>query len=158
MVQVDLVERDMLKVVGFSITESLNNILENGLVQKMHEDFRQRLEEVPNRVGDAVYLLQRYSEDGWSPDMPYENIVGVAVSSIEELPSGMIGHEVPGGRFVKFLHKGPESKIHLTYDFINNWLESNKEYMYRPYDIEYWDDRYLGEHEDSEIDIYVPMV
>lgn len=70
---------------------------------------------------------------------------------------GMIEYTIPAGRYAQFLHRGPESNIHKTYDGITEWLRMQYCDPSREIDVEYWDERYKGESEDSEIDLFVPM-
>ncbi|MBS4196082.1 GyrI-like domain-containing protein [Lederbergia citri] len=148
--QVEILEKDEIRLVGFSVKESLNNILANRTVGILREDLDERKNEVENREGDGIYLIQLYSAGGWTPDTPFENIIAVKVSSFGEIPSDMITHVVPAGRYAKFVHVGLESEISNTYERINN-------YALRPFDIEYWEDIHSLETQDSEIDIYIPV-
>nr|WP_280518687.1 effector binding domain-containing protein [Lederbergia wuyishanensis] len=143
-------EKEEIKLVGFSVMESLNDILANRTVGILREDLDKRKNEVENREGDGIYLIQLYSAGGWTPDTPFENIVAVKVSSFAEIPSDMITHVVPAGQYAKFVHIGLESEISHTYDRIND-------YGPRPFDVEYWEDIHSLETEESEIDIYIPV-
>ncbi|MBW8352036.1 GyrI-like domain-containing protein [Bacillus sp. IITD106] len=148
--QVEILEKDEIRLVGFSVMESLNDILAKGTVKNLREAMDIRKSEVENWEGDGIYLIQLYSAGGWTPDTPFENIVAVKVTSFGEIPSDMITHVVPAGRYAKFVHVGLESEISHTYERINN-------YALRPFDVEYWEDIHSLETEDSEIDIYIPI-
>nr|WP_267917736.1 effector binding domain-containing protein [Lederbergia citrisecunda] len=143
-------EKEEILLVGFSVMESLNDILANRTVGILREDLDKRSNEVENREGNGIYLIQIYSENGWTPDTPFENIIAVKVSSFGEIPTDMVTHKVPAGRYAKFVHVGLESEISHTYDRINN-------YALRPFDVEYWEDIHSLETEESEIDIYIPV-
>ncbi|WP_419875332.1 GyrI-like domain-containing protein [Candidatus Pristimantibacillus sp. PTI5] len=149
--QVDAMEREELKLVGFSITESLNHVLESKIVGALREGLQQRMDEIENPKGTGIYLIQIYPQDGhWTPDVPFQHVIAFEVTSIDKIPYGMIAHTVPSGRFIKIIHKGHESQIGATYDFINHT------YGERPIDIEYWSDIHTLDSEDSQIDIYIP--
>ncbi|KKI91031.1 hypothetical protein WQ54_17060 [Bacillus sp. SA1-12] len=148
--QVEILERDELKLVGFSVNDSLNHIMNNRTVGKLREELFDRKYEVANRKGEGIYLIQIYPDCQWTPDVPYTHIVAAEVTSYGDLPKGMIKHSVPAGRFAKFVHKGPESEIGDTYDVIN-------EYSLRKFDIEYWKDIYALESPNSQIEIYIPV-
>lgn len=150
---VDILEKEELKLVGFSVNESLNNIKKNRVVGKLREELVNRKNEVINRKGEGIYLIQLYPDcpDGqWTHDTLNENIVATEVTSFSNIPSGMKKHLIPAGRYAKFVHKGPESAISNTYDHIN-------EYSLRPFDIEYWHNIYTLESPNSQIDIYIPV-
>ncbi|MCU6792293.1 GyrI-like domain-containing protein [Paenibacillus sp. WQ 127069] len=149
--QVDTVEKEEIKLVGFSITESLNNVLETKIVRTLREDLTNRMIEIENRKGPGVFLIQIYPHDGqWTPHVPFQHVVAFEVTSYGEIPTGMITHTVSPGQFIKIIHKGAESQIGTTYDFIN------KTYGVRPIDIEYWNDIHTLENQNGEIDIYIP--
>lgn len=149
--QVDIMEREEVKLVGFSLIESLDNVLESKIVVALREELSKRMYEIENRKGTGIYLIQIYPHDGqWTPHIPYQHVVAFEVTSYGVIPNGMITHTLPHGRFMKIIHKGPESRIGTTYDLINNT------YGGRPFDIEYWNDIHTLESEDGQIDIYMP--
>ncbi|MBS4218648.1 GyrI-like domain-containing protein [Bacillus sp. FJAT-49711] len=148
--QVEILEKEEILLVGFSVMESLNDILANRTVGILRKGLDKRKHEVVNREGDGIYLIQLYSAGGWTPDTPFKNIVAIKVSSFGEIPSDMVTHVVPAGRYAKFVHVGLESEISHTYERINN-------YALRPFDVEYWEDIHSLETEESEIDIYIPV-
>ncbi|CAM4211703.1 GyrI-like domain-containing protein [Paenibacillus tarimensis] len=147
--QVDLKD---IKLAGFTLTESLNTVLKTGIIGKLREELERRSEEIPARSGSGIYLIQIYPSDGeWTPDVPYQHIIGIPVAYDSELPSGMTTYTIPAGRYLKIIHKGTESEISKTYDYMNHT------YGGRPVDIEYWHDIHTLENEDAEIDIYIPL-
>ncbi|MCG7343496.1 GyrI-like domain-containing protein [Sporosarcina sp. ACRSL] len=155
---IQLREMEKIRVIGFTVTDSLRNIIEKGFVRDMHNTIKDRMSELESRTGNGVYLIQIYpTDEAFTPDLPYENIVGVGVSNDQHIPEGMMEYTIPAGRYAHFLHQGPESNIHQTYDGITEWLRNQYCDPSREIDIEYWDDRYKGESEDSEIDLYVPL-
>ncbi|HTG70371.1 MAG TPA: effector binding domain-containing protein [Candidatus Udaeobacter sp.] len=151
--QVDSLEREEIRLVGFSITESLNAVLESKIIGSLREDLEKRMNEIENRKGSGIYLIQIYPYDGhWTHHVPYQHVIGFEVTSYGEISNEMITHTVPSGRYIKIIHKGAESKISATYEFINNT------YGCRPIDIEYWHDIHALESEAAQIDIYIPAI
>ncbi|NBD24665.1 GyrI-like domain-containing protein [Paenibacillus glycinis] len=149
--QVDTMEREALKLVGYSIVESLNNVLETRIVGTLREELAGRRQEIEHGAGSGIYLLQIYPQDGhWTPDVPFRHVIAVEVDAFGALPEGMIAHTLPRGRYAKFVHEGPESRIGETYAYIND------AYGMRPIDIEYWPDIHALDDADSRIEIYVP--
>ncbi len=149
--QVDIMEREEIKLVGFSITESLSNVLESKIVGSLREDLANRMNEIEKKRGSGIYLIQIYPRDGeWTPHVPFQHVIALEVNSFGEIPNGMMTYTVPPGQFIKIIHKGSESQIGATYDFINYT------YGVRPIDIEYWYDIHTLESEAGQIDIYIP--
>lgn len=150
--KVDLLERDEIKLVGFSIVESLNNVLESGIGGKLRQELDSRKSEINGRTGDGMYLIQMYPTDGhWTPDVPYRHLFAFEVGFVEDTPEGMATFTLPAGRYHRVIHAGAESRIGETYDYINRALGQ------RPIDIEYWSDIHSLEEEHSRIEIYVPV-
>ncbi|WP_121612750.1 GyrI-like domain-containing protein [Mesobacillus foraminis] len=157
MPQVQILEKEELRLVGFSVSDSLNNIVKSNIVGILREELVNRKNEIPGKKEDDLYLIQLYPEGMWTPDVPYTHIVGFEVSEYGDTPSGMIKHCVPPGNYAEFVHRGPETSIGSTYDLINEWLEKNGHGGPRPFDIELWRNIDTLENDDSAIDIYVPI-
>ncbi|WP_261808220.1 GyrI-like domain-containing protein [Paenibacillus sp. N3.4] len=144
-------EREEIKLVGFSIKESLNKVIESKIGGTLREELDKRKFEIENRISSGMYLIQIYPHDGhWTPDVPYQHVIAYEVTTFDVIPNDMITYTLPAGRFIKIIHQGKESQIGTTYDFIN------KTYGSRPIDIEYWNDIHTLENKDSQIDIYIP--
>jgi predicted transcriptional regulator YdeE len=149
--QVDIVDWEEIKLIGYSITESLNSVLASGSVGRLREELDKRKAEIAGCNGTGIYLLQIYPEDGcWTPDVPYRHVVGGEAATHDEIPDGMTAFRIAAGRYMKVVHNGKESQIGETYDFINST------YGGRPIDIEYWSDIGSLDREDSRIEIYFP--
>ncbi|MCM3630611.1 GyrI-like domain-containing protein [Paenibacillus glycanilyticus] len=149
--QAEFIEKDEIKLVGFSITESLNHVLESRIVGKLRETLAERKADIKHRKEAGIYLIQIYNQEGqWTHDTPFQHVVGFEVSALDEIPTDMTTFILPPGRFVRIVHHGAESEIGHTYDYINNT------YGERPIDIEYWNDIYSLEQTDSQIDILIP--
>jgi Uncharacterized protein conserved in bacteria len=149
--QAELIEKDEVKLVGFSIRESLNHVIDSRIVGKLRENLAERKDDIKHRKEAGVYLIQIYPCDGhWTPDIPYQHVVAFEVDTFEDIPADMITYTLPPGRFIKVVHQGAESEIGNTYDYINHTFGE------RPIDIEYWNDIYSLDHKDSQIDILIP--
>ncbi|CAI6079789.1 GyrI-like domain-containing protein [Cohnella sp. JJ-181] len=146
-----IMERDAVRLFGYKVRESLNRIIETRIVGKLREELVERRTKIPGASLDGIYLIQIYEPGGWSQDTPFDNIVGIQASAEAALPEGMIEYVLPAGRYARFVHRGPESRIAEAYDYIN------AQHGPRPVDIEYWPDIQALEQEDAEIEIYVPV-
>ncbi|MBO7742923.1 GyrI-like domain-containing protein [Paenibacillus sp. MWE-103] len=149
---VERVEMPAIRLIGFELHESLNQVLETKIVVKLREELAARLRDIEGAANAAdIYLVQAYSEnEQWTPDKPYRHVIGAAAAEGAAIPAGMIAYALPAGRYVKVTHEGPESRIGETYDYIN------RELGHRPVDIEVWPDIHALEREESRIDIYFP--
>lgn len=59
---------------------------------------------IPNVVDESIYAV--YTEYEGDHSKPYTAILGYRVDSLNEIPDGMVGHEIEPGDFEKFTAKG----------------------------------------------------
>lgn len=123
----------------------------------MREAFASRLNEIPGKVDQNLYLIQAYDDCEWTPDTPFLHLVGVEVSDFSELPEGMTTHLIPAGNYLEFKHQGPEEEIDDTYSAINEWLEINGYVDPRDFDYEQWNPDLLNHANPPVIPIYIPV-
>lgn len=109
------------------------------------------LGKIPNQLNsDIVCIYTDYESDYKGK---YTCLLGMKVSSLDQIPNGLIGREFPGGHFQSFLAKGglPEAIVETWQDIWNQDETLDRSYTY---DYEVYDDRSrLGE--ESEVDIYI---
>ncbi|WP_234405642.1 GyrI-like domain-containing protein [Paenibacillus sp. IHBB 10380] len=154
MEQVQTLERNETKLVGYSVTASLIQDLETRIVVRLREELFGKRHEIANRLDDdGIYLVQVYPDGEWTPDVPFVSIVAVEVDDFAHIPEGLIRHTIPAGKYVKVTHKGPESQIGETYDSIRDECIASS----RSFDFEYWAHMESLEQEDSTINIYLPL-
>ena len=157
----EIVELDAMKVVGMS---SLINSKSN-LIGKLWLRFMPRGKEVQHVSMEKTafgvsFGMEMLSPDSTPPEYEFMHLVGYPVSSTDDVPEGMSYKNVPAHKYAKFTHKGPLSKLGGTYNEIfAQWLPaSGEEYAPSGCDLEWYDERFKHEEEDSEFDIYVPIV
>lgn len=154
MEQVQTLEREETKLVGYSVTASLNEDLESGIIGRLREELFGKRHEIANQLdNEGIYLVQVYSDDEWTPDVPFVSIVAVEVSVFAHIPEGLVQHTIPDGKYVKVTHQGTESTIGDTYDSIRDKGICSS----RSFDFEYWVNRDSLEQEEGTIDIYLPL-
>ena len=62
------------------------------------------MQKIPNRVNDHIYSL--YTDYVGDHTQPYTAVLACPVSSLEEIPEGMVGRTFEGGDYVKTSAKG----------------------------------------------------
>jgi len=148
------VERTEIKLVGYTVTVSLNEDIETGIVVNLREKLIENLNKVTKRSEHkGFYLVQIYPDEEWTPDVAFESIVAVEVIDFDPIPEGFVRRIIPAGTYVKVSHKGPESEIEQTYHSIREEGIA----AFRSFDMEYWADFDSLEKEDNIIDIYLPF-
>ena len=156
----EIVELDTMTVVGMSslISSKCN------LIAKLWMRFMPRGTEVQHVAMQKVAFgvssgMEMLSAEGEPPEYEFMHLVGYPVDSAEDVPEGMSYKQVPAHKYAKFTHKGPISTLGSTYNGIfMEWLpSSDEEYDPSGCDLEWYDERFKHEEEDSEFDIYVPI-
>lgn len=159
----EIVELDEMTVVGIqSLISSKHN-----LIPKLWEKFMTRDKEVKHMSNKNVafgvsFDMQEIPSEGEDAKKEYQffHLVGLAVDNTNNIPEGMTYKKVPAHKYAKFTHKGLLSKLEKTYnDIFSGWLPAS-EYEYAGdsgCDLEWYDDRFKMDSEESEFDIYVPI-
>lgn len=109
------------------------------------------LEKIPNQLDSDILCIYTDYESDYKGK--YTCVLGMKVSSLDQVPAGLIGREFDGGNFQSFLAKGglPEAIVDTWHTIWNQDETLNRSYTY---DYEVYDDRSrLGD--ESEVDIYI---
>lgn len=107
---------------------------------------------IPNKISDEI--LSIYTNYESDHTKPYDTILGCKVSSLEEIPDGMIGQSFEGGTFTKFVSKGDVTKGAIY----NTWTEIWNTDLNRLYtaDFEVYGEK-AKDPSNAEVDIYVAI-
>jgi len=94
-----------------------------------------------------------------SEDMKFEYIAGRDVIKLEDIPDGMVGKDVPDGKYAVFTHRGSLSNLKDTYAFIyGEWAKSGEYQLSGTLDFEFYNEKFdPAGSEESELYIYVPI-
>lgn len=154
-----ILTREETHVIGITFAANVPEDLGKKLSATTTQALRARKSEIHNQVGKGEYLIQIYPDkaDFDAAIDPFTTIIGLEVSSLADIPEGMVSHTIPAGTFAKVTHKGPERNLGETYGFLYGSWHCESGYEYAGFDFEYWDEHYKPEQEDNEIDIYVPL-
>jgi predicted transcriptional regulator YdeE len=100
-------------VIG--IAERTTNAKEmngDGVIGKQWGRFMQQnlVAQIPNKADSAIVaVITDYASD---KDGEYTHLIGARVTSVAEVPSGMVVRKVPAGRYAIFISdKGPVAKV-----------------------------------------------
>jgi AraC family transcriptional regulator len=160
----EIVELTDMTVVGMQSLFSTNY----NMMTKLWERFSPRMQEIKHVSNPNVALgvsfgmieVKPEAESSTTKEYQFFHLVGMLVTTSGDIPEGMTYKQIPAHRYAKFTHKGPiESTLDATYDYIfNTWLpQSGYQYDDSGCDIEWYDERFSMDSEDSEFDIYVPI-
>jgi len=77
------------------------------------------LQNIPNKVNSEI--LSIYTNYESDHTKPYDTILGCKVSSLDNIPIGMIGQAFEGGTYTKFLSKGDVTKGVIYKTWLDIW-------------------------------------
>ena len=105
------------KIIGISVrTTNQYNQAQQDLGQLWGQFFSENvMEKIPNKISTEILSIYTDYKSDFTED--YTTIIGVKVSTLEEIPEGLLGREFPEEHFQKFVAKGkmPEA-------IANTWM------------------------------------
>ncbi|MCA0757900.1 GyrI-like domain-containing protein [Paenibacillus sp. N4] len=115
---VEIVEMEEMYLVGFSVTSAFERH-EPEVVEAMKRQFHSRKDEIRHAIHPERYLSPHFSSD-----VLFTYLICMEVSSLSDIPEGMLGFTVPPHRYAKVKTKGdPYRTIH---DYLNrNGLQND---------------------------------
>jgi len=145
---------DDIKIIGIQ-TRTVNDGAAEKDLPALWERFmtEQIMDSIPNLKSDKIYCL--YTNYEGDHTQPYDVILGCQVSTTEEVPKGMVKHEIKAGDMAKFTAKGSLVNGEAV---VNTWYEIWKADIDRSFttDFEVYDER--SENRDhAEVDIFIAL-
>ena len=107
---------------------------------------------IPNRIEDTMYGIYTDYENG--PAGYYTAIVGYKVSTLDNIPEGLVGTTIKDGNYSKFIAKGDVTKDAIPNAWANIW-KSDLDRKYTT-DFEVYDNRAM-DPTNAEVDIFVAV-
>ncbi|TJY43857.1 AraC family transcriptional regulator [Cohnella pontilimi] len=145
-------------IVGFRIEANLDE-LESGIGKKTYDSLLSRKDEILLKKNENVILMQIYPmKPGFNPRIDrFTQLFCYEVNESDAVPSGMVSHQVSESKYVSYTHKGLESELGRSYDYLyGQWMRKHG-HAPKGYDFEVWDERYNPESAENEIDMYVAL-
>lgn len=125
-------------------------------IANLWDKFVPRMNEPQNRINENESYGVCYDMDA-EGNIYY--IAGVAVSNFDNLPEGFDIVEIPDNKYAVFTHKGSIANFSQTVAYVyGEWVKNpaNKKKFDAP-DFEVYDERFKGDADDSECDLYVAV-
>jgi AraC family transcriptional regulator len=130
-------------------------------IKALWDKFLKREDEIKNVKGAyslGVCMMEHPQIEKHDGDS-FIYIAGSPVSSLSEVPPGMVTCEIPASRYAVFTHKGSLNKLPETMKYIfGTWVEKGGYEKKNAPDFELYDERFDPVSDNSEFDIYVPIV
>ena len=141
------------KIIGISTrTTNKENKSQSDLEKLWGRFFSEHIfEKIPNKVSNEILSIYTDYKSDYTEE--YTTILGVPVSTLDEIPNEMIGREFLEEKFEKFTAKGemPNAVVNTWIEIWRKDGELNRKYTY---DFEvYGENSQNGEN--SEVEIYI---
>jgi beta-lactamase class D len=106
MQQYKTIKEPSKKIIGISCKTSNTSGTAPEDIGKLWQKFYQESisSQIPNKISDEIIALYCEYEGDWTK--PYSLIIGHVVNSLNNIPSGMVGKEIPGGTYACFTAAG----------------------------------------------------
>ena len=141
------------KIIGISTrTTNKDNIAQQDLGKLWGQFYSENIfEKIPNKLSNEVLTIYTDYKSDFTED--YTTIIGILVSTLDEIPSGLIGREFQAENFQKFTAKGeiPNAVVNSWIDIWQRDKELKRKYSY---DFEVYGKKSQN-GENSEVDIYI---
>ena len=142
------------KLIGISITTSNERVQTTDDIARLWGKFiTEKIgENIPNRIDSSILSIYTHYESDHNG--VYDTILGCRVSSLEDIPEGMVGENYDGGAYVKFVSKGDFTKGAVY----NTWVEIWNSPLRRSYtaDFEVYGEK-SKDPTNAEVDIFVAV-
>ncbi|HEU4716434.1 MAG TPA: GyrI-like domain-containing protein [Bacteroidia bacterium] len=107
---------------------------------------------IPGKVSADIYSI--YTDYESDHTGLYTTLLGCRVSSVEDLPEGMTGKKIPGGKCMKFTCKGKIPDV-IAAQWANIWNDKTLRRSFTS-DYEVYNER-AQNPADAEVDIFVAV-
>lgn len=143
------------KIIGISThTTNMNNQSMEDLGNLWKKFYTENIfRKIPNKISEDILSVYTDYKSDYKDE--YTSIIGVSVSSLDEIPNGMVGREFPSEKFQKFTAKGamPEAVGNIWTEIWNKDKELNRKYSY---DFEVYGEK-SQKPSNAEVDIYISV-
>ncbi len=143
------------KVIGISVrTTNANNQSQQDLGKLWGQFFAENIiAKIPNKISNHILTIYTDYKSDFTDE--YTTIIGVPVSTLDEIPDGLIGCEFEAGKFQKFVAKGeiPGAVANTWIEIWQRDKELNRKYSY---DFEVYGDK-SNNGDKSEVEIFIAI-
>ncbi|SFW40830.1 GyrI-like domain-containing protein [Cellulophaga fucicola] len=150
----NIVKLESFSVIGIKVRTTNENAQAAKDIVALWNTFMSEhiLDKTPNKISTEVFSIYTNYEGDYTK--PYDTILGCKVSSIDEVPNGMVAHTIKASTYKKSIAKGDLSK-NVVY---NKWLEiwEAKEDRLYTSDFEIYGDT-AKDTTNAEVPIYVAV-
>ena len=143
------------KIIGIGINTTNKDGKSGDDLNKLWEQFYAKniSEKITNKLGHEVYSVYTDYESDYTGN--YKVVIGLKVDSLDRIPNGLIGMEIKGGKYLKFIAKGrmPNAVLETWQKIWVKDKELNRSYSA---DFEVYGE-YSQNEDNSKVDIYIAI-
>jgi predicted transcriptional regulator YdeE len=105
------------RIIGISTrTTNKDNQAQQDLGKLWGQFFSENLsDKIPNKISTEISAIYTDYKSDFTED--YTTVIGIPVSTLNEIPNGLIGREFDAGNFQKFVAKGK-----MPNAVVNTWI------------------------------------
>lgn len=141
------------KIIGIEITTTnKDNQAQQDLGKLWGQFYTENIfEKIPNKISNEVLAIYTDYKSNYTEE--YTTIIGIVVSTLDEVPEGLTGREFAAMNFQKFIAKGkmPDAIVNTWIDI---WQKDNELKRKYTYDFEVYGEKSQN-GENSEVEIYI---
>lgn len=149
----DMPEKTLIGISFFIEDGSEINDLSKEWARLMNEAHTIKNKTIP----ESYYQIQYWSENQEIGGLYF--FIGMQVSLVVDVNPLFVVKTIPGGKYLRFIHRGLANKVGYTYRYIYNQFLPDTDYrLTRPFNYEYYGEKCTGPYdENSESEIYIPV-
>lgn len=152
-----IIKKESIKLIG----KRGSYTLEKNNIPGLWNQFFKQMNRISSIADGGTYGVSIYKEENdiinIEDDFNFDYLVGFQVESLDLIPKGMVGYEIPAMDFAVFTHRGLIKDLQDTYDYIyRTWLPSSEYYFVYAEHFEYRKADFK-DSKDSETYIYIPI-
>lgn len=146
---------DGFKIIGIEVrTTNQENKAQQDLGNLWGRFFSENIiDKIPNKASQEILAIYTDYKSDFTEE--YTTIIGIPVSTLDEIPEGMIGREFPAENFRKYIAKGemPKAVVDTWVEIWQKNSELNRKYTY---DFELYGAK-SQQGENSEVEIFIAV-
>ncbi len=123
-------QMNAFQIIGISVRTTNENNQAKADIGALWGKFMSEnmLEKIPNIKDETIYAV--YTDYESDHTKPYTTILGYKVSSLAEIPEGMVGKTIPASNYEKFTAKGDLTDKAVVEAWENIWTKNlNRRYL-----------------------------
>lgn len=156
MIKHSIRHKDAFILVGMSTQTTMKN----NVIPQLWLSFNYECKKIQNTIHKNTCLGICLADPSveMNDDTPFTYIAGMEVSDGDQIPEGMLLHEVPAADYAVFEHIGSLETLDKTYATIyGEWFPQSEFSPQHGFDFELYDERFRYGAPDSIMEIWVPV-